>query len=56
VLLESNTAMPPEPAAGEMVTVHDDVPLEPRLVGLQVSPLTVVAATSEIFAVCELPL
>ena len=55
-LLESVTVMPPEPAACERVTVQADVPPEPRLVGLHDTWLTVVAATSEIDAVRELPL
>ena len=55
-LLESDIAIPPELAACDSVTVHEDEAPEPRLVGLQVSPLTVVAAASEIFAVFELPL
>ena len=56
VLLESVTLIPLEPAACESVTVHDDEAPEPRLVGLHVSWLTVVAATSDTLAVCELPL
>jgi len=54
VLLESATAMPPEPAACESVTVHEDEAPEPKLVGLHVSWLTVVAATSDTLAVFEL--
>jgi len=55
-LLDSVTAMPPEPAACDNVTEHADVPPEFRLVGLHETKLTVVGATSEIDAVCELPL
>ncbi len=55
-LLESVTTMPPVPAACESVTVHEDVPPELRLVGLHDTRLTVVGATREIDAVCELPL
>jgi len=55
-LLESDTVMPPEPAACEMVTVQDDVPPELMLVGLHESKLTTVGATSVIEAVLELPL
>ena len=55
-LLESATVMPPEPAACDSVTEHADVPPELRLVGLHDTRLSVVAATSEIDAVCELPL
>ncbi len=55
-LLDNVTAMPPVPAACDSVTVHADVPPELRLVGLQVTRLTVVGATSEIDTVCELPL
>jgi hypothetical protein len=55
-LLESATVMPPEPAARDNVTEHADVPPELRLVGLHDTRLSVVAATSEIDAVCELPL
>ena len=55
-LLDSVTVMPPDPAACDSVTVQDDVPPEFRLVGLQATRLTVVGATSEIDAVCELPL
>jgi len=55
-LLESPTVMPPEPAACESVTEHADVPAELRVVGLHETRLTVVGATSEIDAVCELPL
>ena len=55
-LLESVTVMPPEPAACERVTEHADVPPELRLVGLHDSWLTTAATSSEIDAVCELPL
>ncbi len=55
-LLDNVTAMPPVTAACDSVTVHADVPLEFRLVGLQDSWLTVVDASSEIDAVLELPL
>ena len=53
-LLERVTVMPPEPAACDSVTVQADVPPELRLVGLQANPLTVIGASSEIDAVCEL--
>ena len=56
VLLESVTAIPPEPAACESVTVHVEAAPELRLVGLHESALTAVGASSEIDAVCELPL
>jgi len=55
-LLDSVTAIPPEPAGCEIVTVQVDVPRELRLVGLHDSKLTKVGTTSEIDAVCELPL
>jgi hypothetical protein len=58
-LLDSVTAIPPEPAGCEIVTVQVDVPPELRPVGLhdrRVTVVTVVTATSEIDAVCELPL
>ena len=55
-LLESVTVIPPEPAACDSVTEQADVPPELRLVGLHDTRLTVVGATSEIVAVCELPL
>ena len=55
-LLDSVTEMPPVPAACDNVTVQADVPFEFRLVGLHDNRLTVVGATSEMFAVCELPL
>ena len=55
-LLDSVTEMPPVPAACDNVTVQVDVPFEFRLVGLHESELTVVGATSEMFAVLELPL
>jgi len=56
VLLESASAMPAEPAACESVTVQDEVPPEPRLVGLHVSWLTAAGGTSSRENVCELPL
>ncbi|MGD0669124.1 MAG: hypothetical protein ABSB23_16320 [Bryobacteraceae bacterium] len=55
-LLDSVTVIPPVPAACESVTVQVDVPPELRLVGLHDTKLTVVGATNEIDAVCELPL
>ena len=55
-LLDSVTEIPPVPAACDSVTVQVDVPFEFKLVGLHDSELTVVGATSEMFAVCELPL
>ena len=55
-LLDSVTEIPPVPAACDNVTVQVDVPFEFKLVGLHDSELTVVGATSEMFAVCELPL
>jgi hypothetical protein len=56
LLLESATAIPPEPAACDRVTVQADVPPELRVVGEQDSWLTTVGAVSENEAVCELPL
>ncbi|MGB9459077.1 MAG: hypothetical protein WCB12_23745 [Bryobacteraceae bacterium] len=50
-LLDSVTVIPPVPAACESVTVHEDVPLEFRLVGLHDTRLTVVGATSDTYAV-----
>ncbi len=55
-LLDSVTVIPPVPAACDSVTVHEEVPPELRLVGLHETRLTMVGATSEIDAVCELPL
>ena len=52
VLLDSVTAAPP---VFDTVTVHVELTPDPRLVGLQVSPLTTVAVASEIVAVCVLP-
>jgi len=54
VLLESATLMPPEPAACESVTMHDEVPPELMLVGLHDSRVSTVGATSVIEAVLEL--
>ena len=56
VLLDKATEAPPEPAACDSVTVQVVDPPELRLVALHVSWLTVVGATREIDAVCELPL
>ncbi len=53
-LLESDTVIPPEPAACDSVTVHEDVLPELKLVGLHDSNVTTVGATIEIDAVCEL--
>jgi len=53
-LLDRVTVMPPEPAACDNVTEHADVPPELRLVGLHVTWLTLVGATSKMDAVCEL--
>ena len=50
-LLDSPTAVPPAPAAFDNVTVQVEVAPVPRLVGLHVSPLTTVAAASEMFVV-----
>jgi hypothetical protein len=50
VMLESVTAIPPEPAACESVTVHVETTPELRLVGLHESALTVVG-TSDTFVV-----
>ncbi len=55
-LLERDTAIPPEPAACDSVTVQADVPPEPRLAGVHDTRLTAAGATSRIDAVCELPL
>ena len=53
-LLDSPTATPPVPAAGDIVTVQVDPPPVTRLVGLQESPLRV-GTTSEMLAVFVLP-
>jgi hypothetical protein len=55
-LLASVTTIPPAPAGCEIVTMQVDVAPELRLVGLHDRKVTVVAATSEIDADCELPL
>lgn len=58
-LLDSVTGIPPEPAGCEIVIMQVDVLPELRLVGLhdkKVTVVTVVTATSEIDADCELPL
>ena len=43
------------PLVFDTVTVHVEVPPDPKLVGLQVSPLRTTGATSAIVAVCVLP-
>lgn len=56
LLLERATVTPAAPAACDSVTAHTDVPPELRLVGAHDTKLTKTGATSEIEAVCELPL
>ncbi|MGD0669125.1 MAG: hypothetical protein ABSB23_16325 [Bryobacteraceae bacterium] len=56
VLLESVTVTPPAPAACDSVTVQVVTHPEFRLVGLQDTKLTEVAANSDIEADCEPPL
>ena len=51
-LLDSATVAPP---VFDTVTVHVALAPDPRLVGLQLTPLTTTGATSEIVAVCVLP-
>ena len=51
-LLDRLTVPPP---VLDTVTVQVELPPDPRLVGLHVSPLTTVAVASEIVAVCVLP-
>ena len=51
-LLDSVTTAPP---VFDTVTVHVELPPDPRLVGLHVSPLTTVAVASEIEAVAVPP-
>ena len=51
-LSDSVTAAPP---VFDTVTVHVELPPDPRLAGVHVSPLTTTGATSEIAAVCVLP-
>ena len=51
-LSESVTVAPP---VFDTITVQVELPPDPRLVGLQVSPLSTTGATSEMFAVCVLP-
>ena len=51
-LLDSVTTAPP---VFDTVTVHVELPPDPKLVGLHVSPLTTVAVPSAIVAVCVLP-
>jgi hypothetical protein len=55
-LLESETVIPPVPAACESVTVHAAIPPALRLEGLHETRLTVVGATSSTEDVCMLPL
>ena len=50
-LLDRLTVAPP---VLDTVTVQVELPPDPRLVGLHVSPLTTVAVASEIVAVCVL--
>jgi hypothetical protein len=50
-LLDSATVAPP---VFDRVTVHVELPPDPRLVGLHVSPLSTVAVASEIVALCVL--
>jgi len=49
-LLESATVAPPEPADLDNVTVQADDPPVVRLVGLHDSALTVVCASSDMYA------
>jgi hypothetical protein len=51
-LLDSVTVAPP---VFDTVTVHVELAPDPRLVGLQVSPLTTVAVASAMFAVVVPP-
>ena len=51
-LLDKLTVAPP---VFDTVTVHVELPPDPRLLGLHVSPLTTVAVPSAIVAVCVLP-
>jgi hypothetical protein len=51
-LLDSATVAPP---VFDSVTVHVELPPDPRLVGLHVSPLTATGATSEIVVVAAPP-
>ena len=51
-LLDSVTVPPP---VLDTVTVHVELPLGPRLVGLQLNPLSTTGATSEMVAVWVLP-
>ena len=50
-LLDRFTVAPP---VFDTVTVHVELPPDPRLLGLHVSPLTTVAVARVIVAVCEL--
>ena len=51
-LLDSVTTAPP---VFDTVTVHVELPPDPKLVGLHVSPLTTIDVASEIEVVCALP-
>ena len=44
------------PPVFDTVTVHVELPPDPRLAGTHASPLSTTGATSEIAAVCVLPL
>jgi hypothetical protein len=56
VLLDSVTGTPPNAAALERTSVHEALPPEVRLVGVQDTELIEAAARRETDAVCELPL
>ena len=51
-LSDSVTVAPP---VFDTVTVHVELPFDPRLVGAQLSPLNTTGATREMVAVCVLP-
>jgi hypothetical protein len=51
-LLDSATVAPP---AADTVAVQAELAPDPRLVGLQVNPISVTGASSETVAVCVVP-